>query len=455
MSSALSRRGLLERAGLAAIASSGLYGFLDELVPSVADAAVAGARRRPEQHLPERVRLVTDNNVSVVVPPLHHRVVTTRLTVPRRAGALRDAQRVLERQVRLLESEAGPGLDVTIAWGLPYFARYLPRLANGARYPDYLPHDLEASRTAGSRVSAVLDAIRFPSDPASTILEHNDVAFLFSSDSLAAVEDGAQALFASLSGILRLTSVRKGFVGGGFGGRRSLPKKMAMKARIPGAELIPADAQLFLGFTSTQQGALGPGRIANFETLPGFTDQWPRGPFRGGTAMHLSHVFEDVELWYTQYNEIRRMWQAMDAGRAEFVAGPATLPSGPDAVQSFEELQAFAIRDADGNDGIAGHSATMQPVNRLATALRDNHGTAHRQGTAVLQRSDFNTLDNPFFWSAAPRLDRYRTTPRAGSAFRRLLAHDRLLPSLDGGRWTAGMPTAPSCRSALILQGWE
>ena len=43
MSSALSRRGLLERAGLAAIASSGLYGFLDELVPSVADAAVAGA----------------------------------------------------------------------------------------------------------------------------------------------------------------------------------------------------------------------------------------------------------------------------------------------------------------------------------------------------------------------------------------------------------------------------
>ena len=417
MSSALSRRGLLERAGLAAIASSGLYGFLDELVPSVADAAVAGARRRPEQHLPERVRLVRDNNVSVVVPPLHHRVVTTRLTVPRRAGALREAQRVLERQVRLLESEAGPGLDVTIAWGLPYFARYLPRLANGARYPDYLPHDLEASRTAGSRVSAVLDAIRFPSDPASTILEHNDVAFLFSSDSLAAVEDGAQALFASLSGILRLTSVRKGFVGGGFGGRRSLPKKMAMKARIPGAELIPADAQLFLGFTSTQQGALGPGRIANFETLPGFTDQWPRGPFRGGTAMHLSHVFEDVELWYTQYNEIRRMWQAMDAGRAEFVAGPATLPSGPDAVQSFEELQAFAIRDADGNDGIAGHSATMQPVNRLATALRDNHGTAHRQGTAVLQRSDFNTLDNPFFWSAAPRLDRYRTTPRAGLHF--------------------------------------
>jgi hypothetical protein len=319
--------------------------------------------------------------------------------------------------VRLLEQKAGPGLEAVVAWGLPYFARYLPHLANGARYPDYLPRDLYASRTAGSRVSAVLDAIRFPSDPASTILERNDVAFLFSSNSLADVEDGARDLFASLSGILRLTSIRKGFVGGGFGGRRSLPKKMAMKARIPGADLIPDEAQLFLGFTSTQQGALGPGRIANFETLPGLTDQWSRGAFRGGTTMHLSHVFEDVELWYTQYNEIRRMWQATDAGRAEFVAGPATMPSGPDSVQSFSDLQAFAIRDADGNDGIAGHSATMQPVNRLATALRDNHGTTHRKGTAVLQRSDFNTLDNPFFWSAAPKLDRYRTTPRAGLHF--------------------------------------
>ena len=417
MSSALSRRRLLERAGLTALASSGLYGFLDDLVPDVASAAMEAPRRGAEQHLPARVRLVTDNNVSVVVPPLHHRVVTARLTVPRRAGALREAQRALERQVRLLESDAGPGLELVIAWGLPYFARYLPRLANGSRYPDYLPQDLVASRTAGARVSAVLDAIRFPSDPSTTVLEHNDVVFVLSSNSLGDVEDGAQALFASLSGLLRLTSIRKGFVGGGFGGRRSLPKRMAMKARIPGADLIPADAQLFLGFTSTQKGALGPGRIANFETLPGFTDQWPRGAFRGGTTMHLSHVFEDVELWYTQYNEIRRMWQATDAGRAEFVAGPATLPSGPDTVQSFDELQAFAIKDADGNDGIAGHSATMQPVNRLAAALRDNHGTAHPQGTAVLQRSDFNTLDNPFFWSAAPKIDRYRTTPRAGLHF--------------------------------------
>ena len=109
MPSALSRRSVLERAGLAALASSGLYGLLHELAPTVANAAAgAGARRGLEQHLPERVRLVTDNGVSVVVPPLHHRVVTARLVIPRRGAALPDAQRTLEHQVRLLEREAGP-----------------------------------------------------------------------------------------------------------------------------------------------------------------------------------------------------------------------------------------------------------------------------------------------------------------------------------------------------------
>ena len=229
--------------------------------------------------------------------------------------------------------------------------------------------------------------------------------------------------------MLRLTSIRKGFVGGGFGGRRSLPKKMAMKARIPGAELIPDDAQLFLGFTSTQQGALGPGRIANFETLPGFTDQWPHGSFRGGTAMHLSHVYEDVELWYTQYNEIRRMWQAMDAGRAEFVAGPATLPSGPDSVQSFSDLQAFAIRDADGNDGIAGHSATMQPVNRLATAAarQSRNGASPGHGRAPALR--LQHARQPVLLVGVTEARSLPHDAESRVALRRLLADERLLPS--------------------------
>jgi hypothetical protein len=41
----------------------------------------------------------------------------------------------------------------------------------------------------------------------------------------------------------------------------------------------------------------------------------------------------------------------------------------------------------------------------------------HPRGTAILQRSDFNTLDNPFFWTARPKADRHRATPRAGLHF--------------------------------------
>ena len=90
------------------------------------------------------------------------------------------------------------------------------------------------------------------------------------SDSLDNVSAGAKRLFDDLD-VFEPTSIRKGFAGGGFEGRQSLPKRMAMAANVPGADLIPDTAELFLGFTSTQRANLGPGRIANLETL-GYTD---------------------------------------------------------------------------------------------------------------------------------------------------------------------------------------
>ena len=73
---------------------------------------------------------------------------------------------------------------------------------------------------------------------------------------------------------------------------------MALAAHLPGARSIPPQAQAFLGFTTTLQDNMGPGIIANLETLPGVTDQWPHGYFRQGTTMHLSHLFEDLATWY-------------------------------------------------------------------------------------------------------------------------------------------------------------
>ena len=365
------------------------------------------------------LQTIVDNDVEVLVPPLHHQVVTAQLRVDRSKSALVEAQRTLEEVLRGLERRFPPtpgGLGFSVAWGAPYFRERVPEIRGGKRFPDYLPLDLQASRLSGLPVPALLDARRFPSDPAGVVLEGNDVCFVFQSDSLAHVIEGSSMVFEPLRGMFELTSVRRGFVGGGFAGARSLPKQMATRAGIPGAELIPETAQLFLGFTSTQRHSLGPDRVVNFETLPGLTDQWPKGYFRNGTTMHVSHLFEDIELWYQQSSFTERIWLATDLSRAanNVPDGTLTLPQGPADVQTEELVARFA---PDAESGLVGHSASMQPVNRLQADVRDNYGVVRRKGMSILQRIDFNTLDNPFFWSSRPAADRQSSSAAAGLHF--------------------------------------
>ncbi len=171
------------------------------------------------------------------MPPLHHEVVTATLRTGKGTAELQEAQAELEARSAPLDERYEPtpaGLGVTVAWGLPYFRRYVPGQA--ARH---LPVDSRASAVAGKRIRALEDAVRFPSDPPETILEENDVAVLLRSDSLDTIADGSKALFEELDGMFRVTSIRRGFVGGGFDGSRSLPKRMAMAAGVPGADLIP------------------------------------------------------------------------------------------------------------------------------------------------------------------------------------------------------------------------
>ena len=65
---------------------------------------------------------------------------------------------------------------------------------------------------------------------------------------------------------------------------------------------------LFLGFTSTQKAGLGPRLIANHETL-GYVDV-RSGYFHGGTHMHLSHITEDLEAWYLNFDFDERVLTA-------------------------------------------------------------------------------------------------------------------------------------------------
>lgn len=398
----LTRRELLVGGtAAAALGTAGVYELVDRLTES--PPRRFGEGRAPEQHLLDGMRIADDNGVEIVVPTLHHEIVTAELAA--RPG--RDEQAALEEVLLRLERdyEGTPaGLAVTAAWGLPYFRRYVPAAAER-----HLPVDRRASTPRRSH-RALLDAVRFPSDPGDVVLEDNDAAFLLRSDHQEHIQEGSEAIFTAMQGVLEMTSVRKGFAGGGFDGGPGLPKQLAMAAGVPGADLIPDGSELFLGFTSTQRHALGPPRIVNFETL-GLVDLGPRSYFHGGTHMHLSHVFEDLEAWYLNFDFTERV-DTTFRPRLSVDPGTKTVPQPPEEAASSD-----AVRNDFRRFGSIGHSSSMQSTSRLQADVIGADGTLYRKGTAIPQRADFNTLDNPFFWSSQPERDGMDRGPAAGLHF--------------------------------------
>jgi hypothetical protein len=390
--SGLSRRELLKR-GAVAVAAGNIYSLLDALAAAPVRAAVSGVRPR-EQYLIPGLQVVRELGIEVIVPPLHHRIVTAQVRVPR--ARLRAAQKQLEGALSAVEAKypASPaGVGVTVAWGLPYFRRLVPKLADGRRFPAYLPSDLRASKASRKRVAAVIDAEPFASDEAGLVLGADDVVFVFRSDSVAHIDEAQQAVLSH--DLFDVTSVRSGFVGGGFGTGPGLAKQMALAAGVPGAELIADGVQMFLGFTSTQKAAMAPDRIASFETLPGQTDQTPGSFWSGGAAMHLSHLDEDLERWWHAVpftDQLRAM------ARPGLTVPDKTYTIAEDV--SRVELPRDVHADLASFGGV-GHSATLQTVTRLQADTRDAYGVVRPRGTAIVQRADFNTLDNPFAMPAS------------------------------------------------------
>jgi hypothetical protein len=388
----LDRRRFLGGAAAAALAGGGIYELVEQLS--------GGAQRRPvATHLPPEQHVfdlssTTSEGVEVLIPPLHSEVITAQL----QDVDLRKAQSQLEDALLQLDDRYDPtpaGLGVTVAWGLPYFDRV--RAAADA----HLPFDRRAKK------SVLLPTRRFPSDPEETILEDNDVAFLLRSDDPDHIDEARRLLFGF--DFLQVTSVRHGFAGGGFDGKQSLPKKLAMAAGVPGADLIPNDSELFLGFTSTQKAGLGPRLIANHETL-GFVDL-RGGYFRGGTHMHLSHIDEDLEAWYLNFDFGERVLTAFAPGQ-QARPNQQTVPQGPKDVHDVAQVVAKYDRT-----GRIGHSAAIQTTSRLQTDVTGPDGTVYPKGTAIPQRADFNTLDNPFTFSADRVRDNWSPDPSAGVHF--------------------------------------
>jgi hypothetical protein len=405
----LSRRELLRR-GTVALAAGNIYALLDGLTPTPARAA-GGATAAREQYLLAGQQVTRELGIEVIVPPLHHRVVTAHVRVTGAAGLRRAAAR-LEKALVGIERRypATPaGLGVTVAWGLPYFRRLVPKLADGTRFPAYLPVDRRSSKASGKRTTAVLDATRFASDDPGVVLGADDVAFLLRSDQVAHIDDAQALLIGELAELFAVRTVRSGFIGGGFSAGPGLAKQMALAAGVPGAELIVDGVQMFMGFTSTQKAAMAPDRIASFETLRGLTDQKPGSLWSGGAAMHLSHLNEDLELWWKSTpfpDQLRAMT------RPGLTVPDKTYTIAEDVTRVERAADVHADLSAFGG---VGHSATLQTVTRLQSDTRDAYGVLRARGTAVVQRADFNTLDNAFAQSTIP--SEMSATPAAGLHF--------------------------------------
>ncbi|MGH2486889.1 MAG: DUF7405 family protein, partial [Ktedonobacterales bacterium] len=190
---------------------------------------------------------------------------------------------------------------------------------------------------------------------------------------------GRSAPAADVSDLFHVTSIRTGFVGAG------LPRKMAHQAKLPFAEQIPETSPLFMGFTSTQTLGQASEQTVSFDgkrdrLLPPMTTALPTDYFAGGTILHISHLFENLDAWY-KLNYADRFTRMFNPG-IQPPTGRVTVntiwlnpnPSEPDA----------------SHFSVVGHTEAIQV------------GSRSPQGQALQLRVDFNTLDALDGQKAAP-----------------------------------------------------
>jgi hypothetical protein len=384
---ALSRRRMLQVAGggfAAALGLAALYEGLALVAPCPArdvEAPPGGYPVGQYQVADYGMRVQPDPESAVVVsiPPLWNLVITATLT---HAPGVREQQR-LEAALRAVEaaySYSPAGVFALVAYGLPYFHSYIrPQV-----FETHLPYMADTPDAADAKGMPVLvDAIRFPSDPPSMVLEANDIVFHLRSDTLDHLLDVQRALLegsgklagrpapsANVADLFHVTSKRTGFVGAG------LPRRMAEQARLKVAPLIPDSAPLFMGFTSSQQAGQAKEVAVSFDgrpdpLVPPLTTAHPTHYFAGGTTLHLSHLIEDLDAWYTfSYDErVARMFHF-----------DAPAPAGRVAVQTMWINPNTTELDAQ-QRGVIGHNEAVQ------------RGSRTREGQALQLRVDFNTLD--------------------------------------------------------------
>ncbi len=207
---------------------------------------------------------------------------------------------------------------------------------------------------------------------------------------------------------------------------------MAVAAGVPGADLIPDDVRALPRLHVDAEGGPRPG--ADREPR----DARLRRPRAAATStaaphMHLSHLTEDLEAWYLNFDFDERVLTAfrpgmtsVHQGRRRFAQGPKQVVVGGAARAPVPQDGPLRAQRLDPGDVAPARRTPSAPTAR-----------SYPKGTAIPQRADFNTLDNPFAWTADPKRDGMQQGAGRGRALRRLQPVERRLraqPARDGRR---------------------
>ena len=278
----LTRRQLLAGGAAAGLAAGGIY----ELVDQLARVAEASGRRRgstPEQHLLQGVRdrhgQRRRGRRAAAAPPARDRARQGRRSEARPRRRAADARGRAREARRAVRAEPGrPRRHGRLG------AAVLPPLRPEARRRRTSPSTCARRSRTNKPVRVLLDARRFPSDPAETILEANDVAVLLRSDNLDHIAAGSKAILTSLD-LFEVTSIRKGFAGGGFDGGRACRRRWRSRRSVRGSYLIPDRPSSSSGSRRRRRPASGRRRSRTSRAR-----LQPRRVLRAGDApRHLAH----------------------------------------------------------------------------------------------------------------------------------------------------------------------
>jgi hypothetical protein len=353
-----------------------------------------------QQNLPPAVGPLWQPVVTAPLPYAPHHRVTLRAAQQRLTAALAEIENVYPL--------APGGIFIQVAYGAPYFRERFPACLTG----EYMP---KSTLPDSAGEWALVDSIRFPMDPDDLVLERNDICFHFKSDYRHHIENVLDALFspgdqllngnpaadAYIGDLVTVTSMRRGFAG------RNMPKLIGQRLGIPSSDKIPAGAMLFMGFTSSHVHGLAAGNLPSFETLPGYTDQTPGSYFAHGTAMQLSHIAIDLDRWYafSPRDRLKRMFHPRRTEGNEILSPEQSPASATFQAQRDDDAERYKL---------VGHNAQMQFLSRVESDTTTAYGQKIERGTVFFLRQDFNTVENPFGFSADGRVS---AEPRAGVHF--------------------------------------